>query len=1219
MQMSTLRRYGLATIACGLALAIARPLDAPSSCFFLAVMVSSLYGGRGPGLFSALISALAFDYFFLPPRYQLTFDPSSFPRFLVFLGATLLVVALVEMKRRAEASRREIHAEYRTIADTAPDAIITFDQHGQILFVNPAARRIFRWGAPEMIGQPLTMLLPQFQLEQHQLNGEWIGRRNDGTEFSAELSFGEIAGRDQKTFTVFIRDISERKRAQAALGKSESYLAAAQRLSRTGSFGWNLETGALHWSDETYRILGYEAPLVPTLDLVLQRIHPDDAAHVQEILGNALRKKNDLNFEHRLLMPDGTVKHIYVSSTPVTSDSGATEYVGAVMDITASKHTEIELRRSEEYLEEAQRLSHTGSWVWDVALPGPAYWSTELYRMARRDPAQGPPTIDEDRLLHPPEDWAGLIQASDNAIQSRSGFEYDSRFAFPDGSYKNIHIVGHPVLNDAGEVVELVGTTIDVTEQFQARAALENAFAEVRRSEDRLRVIVNTIPTLAWSTRPDGSVDFFNQRWLDYTGLSTEQALDWGWMQAIHTDDVSGMTDYWRSILISCEPGEIEARLRRFDGEHRWFLFRASPLCDESGKVVKWYGTNTDIEDRKRAEEALRAREHGLRLIVDSIPGLVSTMAPNGDAELVNERVMSYAGKTLEEMRDWLPTIHPEDRRRVAQCWQRSVETGNPYDVEERIQRADGVYRWFHARGLPLRDVDGHIVRWYILLTDIDDRKHAEEALRASSQNFRLMVDSIPGLLCTNTAAGEVELVNQTLLNYTGKSLEELKNWSLVVHPGDLPAVASLWAHSVQTGHPFNVEVRIRRADGVYRWFHCRGLPLRDIDDRIVRWYNLLTDIEDRQQAEEALLERERDLALIIETIPALVWCAAPAGELTYVNERVLNYTGSTPDALAQAGWIDFLHPDDVEPTVRAWTHSVATGEQHEVQYRLRRGDGAYRWFHVLGQPVRDQEGQVTRWYGLLIDIEDRKNAEETLRQTQGRLSRASQIATVGELAASIAHEVNQPLSAVVANGHACLRWLLADPPNVAKAQQAAERIVRDGKDAGEVVRRIRALFKGAPLEKVPLDLNEVIGEVIDLLRSETARKRVSVETSLETELAAVVGDRVQLQQLILNLLLNGIEAMEPVVNRPRKLAIRTSRQNAETALVEIRDCGVGLEDPERVFEAFFTTKENGMGMGLAICRSIVDAHDGRLWAASGEGFGTTFCVTLPLAVNVLQ
>jgi signal transduction histidine kinase len=261
----------------------------------------------------------------------------------------------------------------------------------------------------------------------------------------------------------------------------------------------------------------------------------------------------------------------------------------------------------------------------------------------------------------------------------------------------------------------------------------------------------------------------------------------------------------------------------------------------------------------------------------------------------------------------------------------------------------------------------------------------------------------------------------------------------------------------------------------------------------------------------------------------------------------------------------------------------------------------------------------MTRWYGLLIDIEDRRNAEESLRNTQARLSRASQTATVGELAASIAHEINQPLSAVVSNGHACLRWLLSDPPNMVRAQQAAERIVRDGKDAGEVVRRIRSLFKRAPLEKIAIDLNEIIGQVLDVLRGEITRKQVALEIDLERELQSVMGDRVQLQQLVLNLLLNGIEAMDPIVNRAKKLYVRSSQQSPQVALLEIRDCGVGIKDPDKVFEAFFTTKETGMGMGLAICRSIVEAHEGRLWATPAEGCGATFSITLPLAGSAAQ
>jgi PAS domain S-box-containing protein len=351
-----------------------------------------------------------------------------------------------------------------------------------------------------------------------------------------------------------------------------------------------------------------------------------------------------------------------------------------------------------------------------------------------------------------------------------------------------------------------------------------------------------------------------------------------------------------------------------------------------------------------------------------------------------------------------------------------------------------------------------------------------------------------------------------------------------------------------------------------------------------------IRDISERKQAEETLRARERDLSLIIETIPGMVWCAAPDGELNYLNQRLLDYTGTSHDAWAQLGWANFLHPDDAEATVRAWSHAVTTSQSYDNQCRLRRFDGVYRWFHVLGQAARDNDGRVTRWYGLLIDIDDQKNIEAALRDS------------------------NQPLAAVVTNGHACLRWLSAQPPALAKAQEAAERIVRDGKEAGEIVRRIRALFKQAPLEKIDLNLNEVIGEVLVLLGGETMRRRVAVETDLDQGLAPVAGDRVQLQQVLFNLLLNAIEAMDPVLDRPRKLFISSKRRNFETILVEIRDSGVGLKDPEKVFEAFFTTKENGMGMGLAVCRSIINAHQGRLWAASGESAGTTFSFTLPAA-----
>jgi signal transduction histidine kinase len=249
--------------------------------------------------------------------------------------------------------------------------------------------------------------------------------------------------------------------------------------------------------------------------------------------------------------------------------------------------------------------------------------------------------------------------------------------------------------------------------------------------------------------------------------------------------------------------------------------------------------------------------------------------------------------------------------------------------------------------------------------------------------------------------------------------------------------------------------------------------------------------------------------------------------------------------------------------------------------------------------------------------IESKRRSEEALRRTQAQLSRATRFATVAEMAASIAHEISQPLSAVVANGLACVQWLSGEPPNMINAKVAAERIVRDGKDAGEIVSRIRALFRKTALEKVDLNINDVIDEVLRLIQRETVEKRIAIETDLEKRLPPALGDRVQLQQVIFNLLLNGIEAMETVTDRPKRLLIRSNMQNADAILVEIRDSGTGLVDSERVFEAFYTTKEKGMGMGLSICRSIVEAHGGRLGTMPAQGPGTTFFFTLPLGSNV--
>jgi PAS domain S-box-containing protein len=347
--ISKLQRYGLAVISCGLAVVVAKPLDAPSSCFFLAVMLSNLYGGKGPGLLCVGLSALCFAYFFLPPRFELHPDPYLYLRFAAFLGATLLISALMEKKRRVEESRRQVDAYCRTITDTAADAIVSIDREGRILFINPAATTIFGWAASELIGQPLTILTPNFRLTDRLSPVELIGRRKDGTEFSAEVSFGEVAGRDQSTFTGFVRDITERKRAEEQLKRSESYLAESQRMSHLGSWAVHISPRELvFWSQENYRLWGFD-PVngIPSFEAVLSRIHPEDRRNTDEAFESAVREQRDFTSDFRIIFPDGTMKYFYNIGHPVVDQNGdVVEFLGTVMDVTERKRAEEELRKS---------------------------------------------------------------------------------------------------------------------------------------------------------------------------------------------------------------------------------------------------------------------------------------------------------------------------------------------------------------------------------------------------------------------------------------------------------------------------------------------------------------------------------------------------------------------------------------------------------------------------------------------------------------------------------------------------------------------------------------------------------------------------------------------------------------------------------------------------------------------------------------------------------
>jgi PAS domain S-box-containing protein len=364
-------------------------------------------------------------------------------------------------------------------------------------------------------------------------------------------------------------------------------------------------------------------------------------------------------------------------------------------------------------------------------------------------------------------------------------------------------------------------------------------------------------------------------------------------------------------------------------------------------------------------------------------------------------------------------------------------------------------------------------------------------------------------------------------------------------------------------------------------------------------------------------VQREsRQLRDVIETIPAYVWSARPDGWVDFVNRRWLEFSGFSLEQALGWGWADALHPEDRARVIEEWRAAIRSGDPVDEEARMRGADGQYRWLLFRGVPLRDRSGKIVKWYGKTTDVEDHKRAEqerERLRQLESDLAHINRVSMMGELAASVAHEVNQPLTGIVSNGSACIR-LLAGRPDSEEALEALRDIVRDGKRAGDVIARIRALTKRAAMPKERLDLNEVIGEVLVLVGDQARKSSVTMRTEFADDLSPVFGDRVQLQQVVLNLVMNAIEAMSSVSGRPRELVIQTRNIDNGEVQVMVEDSGIGV-DPKiisKIFEAFYTTKPSGMGMGLSICRSIVQNHGGRIWVTGNDGLATRFHFALP-------
>jgi PAS domain S-box-containing protein len=869
-------------------------------------------------------------------------------------------------------------------------------------------------------------------------------------------------------------------------------------------------------------------------------------------------------------------------------------------------------------------------------------------------------------------------------------------------------------------------------------------------NEQSLQVLVETIPAPMWRAKPDGHIDYVNKRLLEYFGSPLEEIIGWGWMEKVHPDDVAFKVQSWLSNLEAMTSHDANCRFRGADGTYKWFNVRGEPLRDSGGNVQNWYGVLINVDSQKKAEEKSRDSELELRQITETVPGLIWSNGPDGEPTHINQRMLDYSGMPFEEFRHrgWEAFVHPDDFPETAEAFYHAIQTGTSYQGVMRLRRSDGEFRWHHARSEPLCDRQGRIIQWYGLSVDIDERKKTEDQLRRSEaylteaerlnhsggwavnrkgertivywseESYRIFgFDPLQGMPTRDWVWQQVHPDDRSRLREEADAaLREKRDYvaafRILLPDGTIKYLESNAHHQFSAGGELlgvmgtfvdvterkladealrESEAKIRRlvdsnVIGIFIWdFDGRFLEANDEFLRMVgydrdellagsiRWTDLtppdlrdrsnarmergkssgrfepfekeytrkdgsrvpvliggatfevggnqgvgfVLDLTERKLADEALRESEAKFRDYAETASDWFWEIGPDYKFTLLTENA--FGSRSADRIGTSCWD---HALDLEMEPEKWRLVWATLDAHEsfrdFVYCTADGSGDPMYVKVSGKPVFDSSEKFLGYRGTGTDvtaIARAQRAEASLQTVQAELAHVSRVMTLGQLTASIAHEVNQPIGSARNNARAALNFLNRSHPDLDEVREALGCIVADADRAGGIIDRIRDQIKKVPPRSDRFDLNRAIEEVIGLAQSLMTESGVSVQSRLASGMVPVLADRVQLQQVVLNLILNAVEAMRSVEADERHLLISTDQSEANGTLVAVRDSGPGIDPKhlELVFEAFYSTK-SGMGMGLSICRSIIAAHGGRLWAAATEPRGALFQFTLPSA-----
>jgi PAS domain S-box-containing protein len=1192
-------------------------------------------------------------------RWSLLRDPSGNPVARVLIDTDLtetrfrfheLRAAEAEARQRAESLANRESLLF-SLVDGITDYAYLKDPESRYLAVNKATAEFFGMKPEDVAGKTDFDFMEKEDAEALVAHDREVFASGGSTVYYEEVrGFRETLhlqtiktvchDRDGKVIGLvgISRDMSEHRAMEEKLRQRERDLSEAHRIARLGTWHWDRATDTMTWSDEIYRIFGQPLSYRPRGFVELRQaasaaggVRPTDeqlserrTSHLSSqrargevghpgVMGASEPPTHSISlsplldaFERAFLYgepydvdveitrADGESRWVVArGEVDCCQDGKVVSLRGTTQDITRHKRLEMELRERERQLKELHRLSGIGTWRYDCATDT-VFWSEEIYRIYGVDPSQTPPNLAAmraDAMFTETEHI--FLKAFVRAIEFGEPYELDIDVTQADGRVLWIAARGEVEAWKDGKVASLRGTVHEITD----RKLNER---QIALSENRYRSLVKVGSAIVWVANAQGRLEQAIPEWLAFTGQSESEVLGFGWAEAIHPDDRACTVRAWEKAIEEGSFFEVEQRLRRHDGVYRDMAVRAVPVRDGAGRIVEWVGVHTDITEKKQVQQELRAANLRLQNVLDSITDGLAILDRDLRYTYFNRAGAAALGLLPEDIvGKCLGDFFPSNKNNVVmQEYRRALTTGKPVHFE--VRHDDPLHIWAEVHGYPSEQ---GITVYY---RDISERKRTEDALRKSESRFRQLFESDLMGICVPDRFGAFKEGSNEFLRIVGYTREDL-NEGLVRWDAMTPAEyreldAVHIAEAAERGSCTPYEKEYIRKDGTRVPILCGYTLLEGSQDVYIAF---VIDLSRQRAAEAELREREQRFRLLAESLPQLVWITDPAGSITYFNGRFIDYLGIAAEQAIGYDWQLMLHPDEMERVNETWSHAVRTGEPYLIELRLRRHDGDFRHFLARAHALRNEAGEIERWVGSCTDVHDQKLAEEALR-------RSEKLAATGRLAASIAHEINNPLSSVTNALYLALQDQDLDPETrgfLRIAEQELERVTHITTQTLRFHRQAKAAAHA--------DLTETMNSVLTLFGPRLMARRIEVKREME-EGACVTCFDDELRQVFANLVSNSLDATAD--GGRLRIRVRPTQATSRPGVrVTVADTGYGIPHKvrARIFEPFFSTKDTtGIGLGLWVSDGIIRKHRGRIQLRSsteGDRHGTVMSLFFPM------